>query len=333
MKLTRREAIGLAAAAMLKGQTAGSIPSWKTELRELAPDVFAYVQGGGPGIPNLSVSNAGVIAGPAHMMAIDSLGAPLHAKAFIAAAKRAVPGKPFDRLALTHHHIDHIAGNRYFLPAEIVGHSYCREAMLATKIATPLWEKRDGWADGTEERKLYPPVTTFNDMVTYRYGDLAVELIFNGPAHTWGDVMVYIPRHKILFAGDIAFFYVAPFCQNAHVTKWLGAIDRIMAMDVDVIVPGHGPLGGKKELKEMADYLRLFKAQARQRFDAGMSAGKAAADISLGHFDEWIGAPEKLVMNTVRLYREFDGTIQPDVDDAGMRAATKEFNAIRSSQK
>lgn len=334
MKLTRREAIGFAVAGVLRGQTpVSAIPSWKTELRELAPGVFAYMQGGGPGIANLSVSNAGLIAGPDHMMAIDSLGAPLHAKAFIAATRLAVPGKTFDRLALTHHHLDHIAGNQYFLPAEIVGHTYCRDAILATKIATPLWEKRAGWADGTEDRKLYPPVTTFNDTVTYYYGDLAVELIFNGPAHTWGDVMVYVPRHRILFAGDIAFHYVAPFCQNAHVTKWLLAIDRIMAMDVDVVVPGHGPIGSKKELGEMAAYLRLFKTEARKRFDAGMSPGQAAAEISLGRFDEWIGAPEKLVMNTVRLYREFDGTILPEVDDAGMRSATAEFNTIRGKNR
>lgn len=333
MKLTRREAIGagLAIASSLNQSFAQpAIPSWKTELRELAPGVFAYIQAGGPGIPSLSVSNAGLVVAEDRMMAVDSLGAPLHAKAFIAAARKAVPGKPFDRLVLTHHHLDHIVGNPYFLPAEIVGHEYCRQAILETKLPGPVWEKREGWAEGGEERKLIPPGTTFNDQITYYYGGKKVDLIFSGPAHTWGDVLIYLPDRKILFAGDIAFHYVAPFTHNGHVTKWLAAIDRIMAMDVETIVPGHGPIGGKKELADMGRYLAVFKQEARKRFDAGMSAGRAAADITLGRFDNWIGAADRLVMNTVRLYREFDGTIVPDADTEGMRVATIEYNAIKS---
>jgi hypothetical protein len=75
-------------------------------------------------------------------------------------------------------------------------------------------------------------------------------------------------------------------------------------MDVDVIVPGHGPIGGKKELAEMGQYLELFKREARKRFDAGLRPGQAAAQISLGKFDNWIGARDRPVMNTVRLYHE-----------------------------
>ena len=336
--LTRRKIIqgALAGAALFARRAAGQstdIPYWKTELRQLAPGIFAYVQAGGPGIPSLSVSNAGLILGDRSMMAIDALGAPLHAKAFIAAAKNAAPGKPFDRLILTHHHLDHIEGNQYFLPAEVVGHVYCRKAILETNLPSAVWQKREGWAEGGEPRKLIPPDVTFTEKLSYYYSGHLVELIFNAPAHTWGDVMVYLPEHKILFAGDLAFHYVAPFAHNGHVTKWLEAIDRIMAMDVDTIVPGHGPIGGKKELAQMGQYLQIFKREARKRFDAGLTPGKAAAEISLGPFDRWIGAPDRMVMNTVRLYHEFDGTIVPDVDTEGMRLATIEYNAIRAGQR
>jgi glyoxylase-like metal-dependent hydrolase (beta-lactamase superfamily II) len=79
-----------------------------------------------------------------------------------------------------------------------------------------------------------PPVTTTNSNTTYYYGNT------NAPAHTWGDIMISRST-KVLFAGDIGFFYVAPVARDGHVTKWLEAIERIMAMDVEVIVPGHGP--------------------------------------------------------------------------------------------
>jgi len=101
-------------------------------------------------------------------------------------------------------------------------------------------------------------------------------------------------------------------------------------MDVDVIVPGHGPIGGKKELAEMGQYLELFKREARKRFDSGLRPGQAAAEISLGRFDNWIGARDRLVMNTVRLYHEVDGTLVPDADTEGMRVAGEEFNAINA---
>jgi cyclase len=144
--------------------------------------------------------------------------------------------------------------------------------------------------------------------------------------------MAYLPQHKILFAGDVAFFNIVPYTQSGYVTKWLEATDRIMKMDVDVIVPGHGPVGGKKDLAEMAEYFRFLKAEAKKRYDAGMSAGRAAADIKMGRFDNWMG-PERTVMNTVRLYDEFKGTLTPDIDMAGTKQAIEEFNSIRSRGK
>jgi hypothetical protein len=69
--------------------------------------------------------------------------------------------------------------------------------------------------------------------------------------------------------------------------------------------------------------------EAKQRFEAGMSPGQAAADIRLGKFDNWIG-PEQIVMNVVRLYHHFNGTIVVDVDREGIVKATLEYNAIKS---
>ena len=196
----------------------------------------------------------------------------------------------------------------------------------------PLWPKREGWADGTEPRQIVPPVTTFVDRMTYFYGQTVVELIFMGPAHTYGDIVAYLPQHRLLFAGDIAFYYVAPFAQNAHVSKWLDTIDRIMAMDVQTIVPGHGPIGGKNELAEMGEYFVVLKREARKRFDARISPGRAAADIQMGKFENWIG-PERIVMDTVRLYAEFSGTLAPSVDVEGNRRATEEYDAIKASRR
>jgi hypothetical protein len=99
-------------------------------------------------------------------------------------------------------------------------------------------------------------------------------------------------------------------------------------MDVQTIVPGHGPIGGKAELAEMRDYLVLLKKEARARYDAKMTAGAAAADIRMGKYDNWIG-PERIVMDTARFYDEFSGTLRPEVNTEAIRRATEEYNAAR----
>src|SRR3984893_14361391 len=119
------------------------VPSWKTELRQLAPNVYAYIQAGGPGSLNQGVSNGGLIVGEDHVMVIDSLGAPLQSKAFLAAIKKTAPNKPIRRVLITHHHGDHIWGLPFFPPTEILSHPYCRGAMLETPIPSPVWEKSE----------------------------------------------------------------------------------------------------------------------------------------------------------------------------------------------
>jgi glyoxylase-like metal-dependent hydrolase (beta-lactamase superfamily II) len=306
-------------------------PTWETELKEVAPDVYAYIQAGGPGRDNASVANAGIVIGDRGVAVIDTLTAPLHAKAFIAAIRR-ITDKPFTHVFLTHHHSDHINGTQYFDGAEVLSHPYCRDEIVKVVNAggPALWPKRAGWADGTEPRRIIAPTATFDGTMTYRFGRTILELRPMVPAHTYGDVVAWLPQHKVLFAGDIGFFYVAPWCQNAHPSKWIDACDAIGRMDVQTIVAGHGPLGGKAELAEMRDYLALLKNESRRRYDAKMSAGAAAADIRLGKYDNWIG-PERIVLDVQRYYDEFAGTLTPDVNLAGINRATEEYNAARKA--
>jgi cyclase len=353
--VSRREAIGRVAAAglgalsMLRGiplnaqSSAGPVTTppldrnfpvpaaWPTELKKLAPNVYTYIQAGGPGLGSgAGVSNAGIIVGDEHLMVIDTLGQPIMVNDLKTRVRNAVGNKPYGRVIDTHQHADHVGGNQFFMPAEIVGHTFCRETVLTMAAALPpgaKFDKREGWADGTEDKKLIAPGTTFSDKMTYYYGKTPVELIHPGVAHTWGDLMVYLPEYKILFAADVAFFRITPFTHQGHVSQWIDVIDKVMAMDVDTIIPGHGPVGGKKELAEMRDYFVILKREARKRFDAGMSPGKAAADIKMGKFDNWFGS-ERNLLNTFRLYCEFDGTITPMLDLPRMARATEEYNAI-----
>jgi cyclase len=307
-------------------------PAWNRELKQLAPNVYAYIQGGGPNVSAAGVSNPGMIAGSDYLLAIDATQGPIPANAFIAASKQAT-GKDFGRLVNTHHHGDHVNGNQFFTHAEILSHPYCRDECVKAAATTPkMWDKAPGVAEGTEERKLVPPSVTFKDDLTYFIGGTEVQFKFAGPAHTWGDMMAYLPKYKILFAGDVAFFWVAPYANNSYITKWIEVCDKIAGWDVDVIVPGHGPIGGKKDLAEMANYFRVLGVETRKRYDAKMTPGAAAAEIRLGRFDNWIG-PERLIMDVVRWYEEWDSTLTPDYNAMAVREATIEYNQVKAGQK
>jgi len=266
------------------------VPSWKNELRELAQGVFAYIQAGGPGLIAQGVSNAGLIVGDDHAMIIDATGAPMHAKSLIAAAKQAAGDRPFRRLINTHHHGDHVNGNQFFAPIEIFGHPYCRDEVRKAVASTPkMWDKRDGYADGTEQRLLVPPTTTIEGKMVFHYGDSPVEVVHPGPAHTYGDLMIYLPKYRVLFASDVAFIYVAPFAHNAHVGKWLDTVDRIMKMDVETIVPGHGPTrsGGPDAWKPQQEYLEALLRQTRAALKSGKTLSQAVDSVAVEAASRW----------------------------------------------
>jgi glyoxylase-like metal-dependent hydrolase (beta-lactamase superfamily II) len=308
------------------------MPTWETELKELAPNVYAYIQGGGPAKNNVSVSNAALVVGDEGILLFDALAVPIHAKNMVAAIRK-VTDKPFKYLVTSHHHGDHIGGNQ-FIPGNpvIISHPYCRDEVVKQVPGPALWPKREGWAEGTEPRTILPATQTFDGNLTFHIAKTEVRIMPMLPAHTYGDLVMYLPEHKLLVAGDVGFFYVAPFCQNANPSNWIAICDQILGMDVERIVPGHGPLGGKQQLAEMADYLRLLRVEAKKRWDKKMTAGQAAADITLGKFDNWIG-PERIIMDTDRFYMEFEGRLVPDMNVQGIRNATQEYNAIKANKK
>lgn len=330
--LSRRDlmagAVGLGLAARDAAAAPAQIPSWRTEFREVAPGVWAYVQAGGPDVPYSGISNAGVVVGRDGLTVIDSLPAPIQSQAFAAAIATALPGRSVKRLIYSHHHGDHIDGAPYFPGVELVGTKFAREAILAM-APLPPWERRAGWAQGGEPHPRIPPTTIIEGDVTYDLGDGLTVKAMPVVAHTAGDLIVYIPERQTVFMGDNGFFYVAPYAHWAYIDGWIRLCDQLLDLPIRVVVPGHGPVGGKRELAEMRDYLVTFRGEARARYDAGMTPGRAAASITLGgRFDNWRGARDRLAWNTARAFQDFAGGMKPEMDTAAAAAAANEYAAI-----
>src|SRR5205085_2486723 len=138
----------------------------------------------------------------------------------------------------------------------------------------------------------------------HTFGTKEVQLIEVGPAHTAGDVLIHVPGDRTVFTGDIVFSNGHPPAWAGPISNWIKACDLIMSFDVDVIVPGHGPIVEKSALKGFKEYFEYITREARKRYDAGMGVVDAAWDIDLKPFDGWLD-PERIIVNVNTLYKEF----------------------------
>jgi glyoxylase-like metal-dependent hydrolase (beta-lactamase superfamily II) len=90
------------------------------------------------------------------------------------------------------------------------------------------------------------------------------------------------------------------------ISNWIDACNHILNLDVDIVVPGHGPISGKNEVKALRSYLSELRDEARKRYDAGLDWVAASEEIIADFFNDWIDR-ERIFINVNSLYREFDG--------------------------
>jgi glyoxylase-like metal-dependent hydrolase (beta-lactamase superfamily II) len=139
--------------------------------------------------------------------------------------------------------------------------------------------------------------------------------------------LVHVPEDRTIFTGDILFIEGTPLMWAGPVANWIRACDRIIGLDPEVIVPGHGPITDVAGVAQVKAYLQYIEGEARARFDAGLSVREAALDIALGDFDRWIDA-ERIAINVDTLYREFSG-VKGSTDTLEMFGLMAEVRRLR----
>jgi glyoxylase-like metal-dependent hydrolase (beta-lactamase superfamily II) len=127
--------------------------------------------------------------------------------------------------------------------------------------------------------KPRPPSITFSDRLDLYVGGHEFNLFYL-PGHTQSHIGVYMPKEKIFFTGDNFTHNTQPSFAHSTPAGWVKSLKKIEAMDIDIVVPGHGTVCTKKELHEFRLYIELCVNMVKKAIKAGMSKEKAADTIS-----------------------------------------------------
>jgi cyclase len=291
-------------------------------LHDIGHGCYAYLQPDG----SWGWSNAGLVTDGEQTLLVDTLfDLPLTAQ-MLRTMRDAVPAaRDIRKLINTHANGDHTFGNQLVEGAEIIACRECAEE-YAEWAPTQFMALATGWKNLGEGGAFFhevmgsrfdwrglvntPPTTVFDNVTEVSVGDKRLILTHLGSAHTRGDILVHVPADRILFTGDLLFVGGHPVLWEGPIGNWIKACDYVLGLDVDVIVPGHGPISEKPAVRELKAYFEYIAAAARRHFDAGLPYEEAARKISLDRFATWLD-PERMVINTASLYREFSGSKEP----------------------
>jgi cyclase len=311
-------------------------------LREVGPGVHAWVQPNGL----LGESNAALIVGDGGSLLVDTLWDPRLTRRMLAAMAPLIEKAPIETLVNTHSDGDHWWGNQEVPVAEIISTEAAAAVMggespaeikrfgaLARALrragSLPLPYPRRGdiaviaaYLNEAlrpfefDEVRLVLPTRTFSGELELHVGGREVRLIEVGPAHTPGDLIVWVPDVKVAIAADILFIQVTPIMWAGPLESWVTALERLLGLGAERFVPGHGPVCGPDEVRSLIDYWRWLDQAAGHRLDAGTSPVETARQLVLGDeivergFADWL-APERALVSVGTIDSHRRGAAKP----------------------
>lgn len=268
-------------------------------------------------------SNAGLVTGRGQSMLVDTLFDLAMTREMLDGLQPVTASHELQTVVNTHANGDHWFGNELVADAEIIA-SVPAAAEMTTNgpdLLLTLMEK-DG-AVGRFARHIFEPfdftnitptgaTRTFDKELTLDIGGTEVQLLHLGPAHTAGDAIAFVPSDGVLYAGDLLFIGGTPITWAGPVTNWVAACDRMISLEPQIVVPGHGPVVDAGGIRQVRDYLTWVYEQASQRYERGMTPEEATRDIDLGVFAK-LDEHGRLAQNVLAVYYQLDPSL-PHVD-------------------
>ena len=253
---------------------------------KLAENVYGYEDIRNPGFTTVSM----FVVGNDGVLLVDGQGSVDATKKLLDAIAKVTP-KPVKWYVVGSDHGDHTAGNSV-LPKDI------------NYIVTPFSKR---------QMKLAASAMT-GDRQVIDIGGIEVQALHLGRAHTGGDLVVYLPKQKILFMSEVYLNRVFPAMRSAYPSEWLAVINWALQMDVERYVPGHGfieePKASREELVEYQKAMRAVIAEVTRLHKLGLSADDAAKQADWGPYKEWFLVEQQGPIAVRKIYEEIEGKLK-----------------------
>jgi glyoxylase-like metal-dependent hydrolase (beta-lactamase superfamily II) len=276
----------------------------KYTINKLTPDVYTMTWALTPGSP--AIGNSTFIIGDQDVVVVDT-GFSKSAGEVILGALRAITPRPVSLVINTHWHGDHIFGNQVFRTAfpgaRFVAHPETRAGIItgeieyraenqhktvariaelrakATRTETEGRELRLAeWQIDAWQGDYVLPDLLVDRHLTVMQGNRRIDVVHLGDANTRGDLVVQLPAERVAISGDMAITPV-PFAYFSSPRAWIRTLDALAALDVDTIVPGHGPAQTSRQfIRDLQAMLRSIVEQV----DAGLKAGESLDALKAG---------------------------------------------------
>ena len=261
-------------------------------VTRLADNIYGFEGLHPSGMPTVSL----FVVGNDGVLIADGQSNPANTQQLLDAIARVTP-KPVKWYIVASDHGDHTGGNSV-LPKDI------------TYVVTPASKA----ALERMKNGVVPPAAMTGDRQSIDVGGIEVQAIFAGRAHTGGDLLVYLPKQKILFMSEAYLNRVFPAMRSAYPSEWLAVLDKALAMDVDLYVPGHGFIenakAAREELVEYQKAMRYVIDEVKRLHKQGLSADDAAKQANWGPYQDWYLVESQAPIAIRKIYVEIEGKLK-----------------------
>jgi len=244
-------------------------------VQQLGAGLYAYIS------DNDASANSTFLIGRRGILVVDSgLNATEGTK--LLGAIRQVSSLPVKFIINTHYHPDHQGGNAAVGPnAVVITTAFTRERTLAL-IKRPEME-------GFHFR---PANVTFEKRVTVYLDPYSVDAYYPGKAHTSGDALVYFPQQRVIATGDLFLNRSCPAMDNGSVENWIQALNQVLELPVDHVVPGHFEVGTKSDLRRFRNYLSDLFQQVRAIKERGATLDQVRHEVNTQKYADFRQYPK-----------------------------------------
>ncbi len=292
--------------AWLNGSTVSAVEN--AELVKITDQVYARISNP----DGNAVGNAGILVLDRSVLVFDTHFTPEAGQALLDQVRSITP-KPVRYVVNSHAHADHTHGNQVFEGAQRISSLNTRNGVLEVDI--PSLERtlgiarsqiqklrRDmgseqnraqaqGYREQIESRQQYlanlsrlhiqAPSAALEERLILKEGSQEVRLLFLGEGHTNGDIVLFLPSAKIAFLGDLFFNDAIPNVQDANMLAWIDTLGRVLKLEADTFVPGHGAVGDRKAVEKFLAYLQELKSLVEPAVARGDTAEQAIQAVGM----------------------------------------------------